>query len=91
MRGRNYAHADIVGLNRLESILAAVTDGISALDAGLRFTYLNDEALKVMAEALVARQRAIDPRHEIVVQLDEAPDQLPGDVSIHLLRSPARP
>ena len=34
----------------------------------------------------MARQRAIDPRHEIVVQLDEAPGHLPGDVSIHLLR-----
>ena len=34
----------------------------------------------------MARQRAIDPRHEIVVQLDESPDHLPGDVSIHLLR-----
>ena len=52
----------------------------------LRLGDYEEESLKARLQELVARQRAIDPRHEIVVQLDEAPDQLPGDVSTHLLR-----
>ncbi len=44
------------------------------------------ERLPARLEQLAARQQAIDPGREIVVDLDDAPDQLPGDVSIHLLR-----
>ena len=47
---------DMVGLNRLESILAAVTDGIYALDAGLRFTYVNDEALRSWGRCWAGRR-----------------------------------
>jgi hypothetical protein len=43
---------DLTDQRRLDTILAAVTDGIYALDVGLRFTYVNDAAVEVMAEML---------------------------------------
>ena len=61
-----------------EQIRAAVFD--------LRLGDREEEPIQARLQELVARQRAIDPRHEIVVQLDEAPGHLPGDVSIQLLR-----
>ena len=47
---------DLTERRRLDTILAAVTDGIYALDVGLRFTYVNDEAIQVMAETWAGRR-----------------------------------
>ena len=51
---------DLTERRRLDTILAAVTDGIYALDAGLRFIYVNNEAIEVMAEVLGRPPRRSD-------------------------------
>jgi PAS domain S-box-containing protein len=72
--------------DELLEALRRVAEQIREAVFDLRLGDYEEEPLRARLQALVARQRAIDPRHEIVVQLDEALDQLPGDVSIHLLR-----
>jgi signal transduction histidine kinase len=72
--------------DELLEALRRVAEQIREAVFDLRLGDYEEEPLQARLQALVARQRAIDPRHEIVVQLDEAPDHLPGDVSIHLLR-----
>ena len=66
--------------------LQRVSQQIRAAVFDLRLGDEEEESIQARLQELVARQRAIDPRHEIVVQLDETPDHLPADVSIHLLR-----
>ena len=72
--------------DELLEALRRVAQQIRAAVFDLRLGDQEEEPIPARLQELVARQRAIDPRHEIVVQLDEAPDHLPGDVSIHLLR-----
>ena len=66
--------------------LGRVAEQIRAAVFDLRLGDREEEPIQARLQELVARQRAIDPRRKIVVQLDEAPDHLPGDVSVHLLR-----
>jgi DNA-binding NarL/FixJ family response regulator/signal transduction histidine kinase len=70
----------------LLAALGRIADQIRAVVFDLRLGDGEEERFPARLDELVARQRAIDPRHEIVVQLDEAPDHLPGEVSVHLLR-----
>jgi DNA-binding NarL/FixJ family response regulator/two-component sensor histidine kinase len=72
--------------DELLEALRRVSQQIRAAVFDLRLGDQEEEPIQARLQELVARQRAIDPRHEIVVQLDEAPDHLPGDVSMHLLR-----
>jgi DNA-binding NarL/FixJ family response regulator/signal transduction histidine kinase len=70
----------------LLAALGRVADQIRAAVFDLRLGDREEERFPARLDELVARQRAIEPRHEIVVQLDEAPEHLPGEVSVHLLR-----
>ena len=66
--------------------LRRVAEQIHAAAFELRLGDHEEQPIRAQLEELAAGHRAVDRRHELVLQLDEAPDHLSADVSIHLLR-----